>query len=177
MSTERKNAPIDVKVAVLTQAGYRCAVPTCRTILALDIHHIHELHKGGGDTIDNLVALCPTCHALYHRGTIKYESICAWKMLLVSINEVVGKRAFDDLILLEKQSIMGEIEFSGDALIHFGALIAANLIQYGQMTVTTGKGNEYRSYWVDLTDKGKEFLKCYRDADLLEAQRLFGAGF
>ena len=98
-------------------------------------------------------------------------------MLLVSLNEVVGKRALDDLILLEKQAESGDIEFSGDAMIHFGALIAANLVQYGEMTVTNGRGNEYRYYWVDLTDKGREFLKCYRRAELLEAQKLFGAGF
>jgi hypothetical protein len=38
--TERKNLPIKTRTAVLTEAGYRCAVPTCRNILALDLHHI-----------------------------------------------------------------------------------------------------------------------------------------
>src|SRR5207248_8959417 len=67
---ERDNLPLKTRVIVLTEAGYRCAVPTCRSILALDMHHIWEVSAGGGDDPSNLIALCPTCHALYHRGNI-----------------------------------------------------------------------------------------------------------
>jgi hypothetical protein len=34
--------------AVLTESGYRYAVPTCRTILALDMHHIWEAFNAVG---------------------------------------------------------------------------------------------------------------------------------
>ena len=33
----------------------------------LEIHHIHYLSKGGSDTIDNVVALCPNCHRKIHQ--------------------------------------------------------------------------------------------------------------
>jgi hypothetical protein len=72
---ERKKVPHNVAVAVLTEAGYRCAVPTCRTILAIDLHRMVEVAEGGGNEPGNLLALCPTCHALYHRGEIHRESI------------------------------------------------------------------------------------------------------
>jgi len=45
--TERKKLPINIRVAVLTEAGYRCAIPTCRHPITLEIHHIYEFHKGG----------------------------------------------------------------------------------------------------------------------------------
>jgi hypothetical protein len=74
--------PQALRLEVLTEAGYRCAVPTCRGILAIDLHHIVEVHRGGPDTLENLLALCPTCHALYHRGVIKAISIQTWKNFL-----------------------------------------------------------------------------------------------
>src|SRR6266852_2319194 len=86
----REHLPLKTKTIVLTEAGYRCAVPTCRGILALDMHHIWEVVAGGGDEPSNLVALCPTCHALYHRGTILADSIYLYKAMLVAIS-----RAFD----------------------------------------------------------------------------------
>lgn len=68
-----------VRLAVLTEAGYRCAVPTCRTILAIDLHHLVWLSEGGPDDASNLLALCPTCHALHHRGEIPREALLIWK--------------------------------------------------------------------------------------------------
>jgi hypothetical protein len=55
-------APIPAALArdVLTEAGYRCALPTCRQILAIDLHHILEVREGGGNELHNLIALCPT---------------------------------------------------------------------------------------------------------------------
>lgn len=32
----------------------------------LEVHHIHHLSKGGSDTIENVVALCPNCHRKIH---------------------------------------------------------------------------------------------------------------
>ena len=82
-------------LAVLTEAGYRCAVPTCRTILAIDLHHIIEVSQNGTNNPDNLIALCPTCHALYHRGIIHKESISRWKDVLVAQNKPIDRHAGD----------------------------------------------------------------------------------
>jgi HNH endonuclease len=84
---ERDKLPLKTRVLVLTECGYRCAVPTCRNILALDMHHIWEVSAGGGDDPSNLIALCPTDHALYHRGNINAESIYIYKAMLVAITQ------------------------------------------------------------------------------------------
>lgn len=88
LTAEKKRKPISnkLRLKVLTEAGYRCAVPTCKTILAIDLHHIIQVRDGGGNIYANLIALCPTCHALYHRGVIAKESIAYWKDLLVKLN-------------------------------------------------------------------------------------------
>ncbi len=92
--SERKKVPQKIVVAVLTEAGYRCAVPTCRTILAIDLHHMLEVSEGGGNEQGNLLPLCPTCHALYHRGEIKRESIYTWKSVLISLSQAFDLAAF-----------------------------------------------------------------------------------
>src|SRR5437660_11710026 len=98
---ERDNLPLKTKVIVLTESGYRCAVPTCRNILALDMHHIWEVSEGGNDDPSNLIALCPTDHALYHRGTIKQQSVYVWKAMLVAITRAFDVEAIDKLLFLE----------------------------------------------------------------------------
>ncbi|AYN69076.1 HNH endonuclease [Euzebyella marina] len=35
----------------------------------LEVHHIKALSKGGSDTIENTIALCPNCHREIHHGT------------------------------------------------------------------------------------------------------------
>src|SRR5512134_1494582 len=97
---ERKRLPLETRVIVLTESGYRCAVPTCRNILALDMHHIWEVSAGGPDNPSNLIALCPTCHSLYHRGTIHPDAIYAYKAMLVSITRAFDLEAIDRLLFL-----------------------------------------------------------------------------
>ena len=46
----------------------------------LEVHHITWLSKGGSDTVDNTVALCPNCHKELSVGT-KFCGYCG-----VSIN-------------------------------------------------------------------------------------------
>lgn len=37
-------------------------------LVYLEVHHIDFLSEGGRDTLDNAIALCPTCHRLMHYG-------------------------------------------------------------------------------------------------------------
>jgi len=50
----------------LHESGYRCGNPVCRTILTLDIHHLTRI-EGGPNTAENLLPLCPNCHAQHHQ--------------------------------------------------------------------------------------------------------------
>jgi hypothetical protein len=158
---ERDNLPLKTRVIVLTESGYRCAVPTCRNILALDMHHLWEVSAGGGDDPSNLIALCPTCHALYHRGNIKAESIYVYKAMLVAITRAFDVEAIDRLLFLESCK-KDFLVVSGDGLLHFSRLIAAGLASGEQKS-----NNNWQlvTYAVNIQDKGRQLIEAWKQGD------------
>ena len=89
--------PASVRQAVLLEAGYKCANPICRNVLAFELHHIIWVKDGGAAAVENLLALCGHCHDLHTAGHIPRDAINAWKSLLVSLNN--PSRASVDLLL------------------------------------------------------------------------------
>jgi len=167
---ERKNLPAKTREAVLTEAGYRCAVPTCRTILTLDIHHIDEVSHGGGDVVLNLIALCPNCHRLYHTGTIPRDAIYAYKAMLVAISRAFDLDAVDRLLFLNacpKDFLI----VSGDGLLHFARVIAAGLA-----TVELKANNNWQivTYAVNISGKGKLIIDAWRQGDRARLSQVLG---
>jgi hypothetical protein len=156
----RTAIPENIKREVLTEAGFRCAVPTCRTILAIDLHHIVEVSDNGSNEAYNLLALCPTCHALHHRGTIPAESIKVWKGMLVSLNGAFDKATIDDLLFLFKAS--QNLVLSGDGVLKFSKLIAANLANYAHFF----SGGMPVYYQVFLTDRGRLLVEAWEKGDI-----------
>jgi HNH endonuclease len=167
---ERKNLPLKTKVIVLTECGYRCAVPTCREVLALDMHHIEEVSAGGSDDPSNLIALCPTHHALYHRGTIKQESIYVWKSMLVAITRAFDLEAIDRLLFLEPLTT-DFLVVSGDGLLHFGRLIAAGL---ATMTAKANNNWQIVTYAVNISPKGKMLVEAWKAGDRTRLKEVIG---
>jgi hypothetical protein len=147
-----------LKREVLTEAGYRCAVPTCRSILAIDLHHIIKVSDGGANEFQNLIALCPNCHALYHRGTINSDSIRVWKGMLISLNGAFDKATIDDLLFLYNSNSQS-LELSGDGVLKFSKLISANLAEF----VSFSKDNFKLDikYKVLLTENGKLLVNAW----------------
>jgi hypothetical protein len=50
-----------------------CGYEACPTIL--NVHHKIEISDGGTHEKDNLIVLCPNCHALEHQKTKKYKTL------------------------------------------------------------------------------------------------------
>jgi hypothetical protein len=159
--SERTKLPTKTRLILLTESGYRCAVPNCRNILALDMHHIWEVSAGGGDDPTNLIPLCPTCHALYHRGTISEESIYVYKAMLVAITRAFDVEAIDKLLFLESCA-KDFLIVSGDGLLHFSRLIAAGLA-----TAEQKSNNNWQlvTYAVNLEEKGRQLIEAWRKGD------------
>lgn len=159
---------------VLTEAGYRCAVPTCRTTLALDLHHLVRVADGGGNQAANLLALCPNCHGLYHRGVIHAEAIRVWKGLLVSLNEGIGRDAKDLLLLLSPENKHGRpIWLSSDGVLKYAGLIVAGLVSVGP-TMYQRRDDQFPTlYGVHLSERGIALVAAWLRGDraaLAEAQ-------
>lgn len=165
VSPKRKPPSLDVKKLVQHEAGYKCSNPVCRTILTLDIHHLVPVAKKGDNSPDNLLALCPNCHALHHRNKIPEESLRAWKMLLLSLNEAFDRRSIDLLLALDR---VGRLYVSGDGVLGCASLIAADLV-----SITEGRKGEKATYHndshiiytIELTNKGKQVVDGWKRGD------------
>jgi hypothetical protein len=68
--------------------------------------------EGGKDEPENLLALCPNCHALHHKGEIPIDSLRAWKMLQLALNEAYDKKSIN-LLLTAKVSQMRHYRTEG----------------------------------------------------------------
>jgi hypothetical protein len=154
----------------LTEAGYRCAVPTCRNILTLDMHHTWEVEYGGGDDPANLVALCPTCHAMYHRGTIQPESIYLYKAMLVAISRAFDLEAVDRLLFL-RECKKDFLVVSGDGLLHFARIIAAGM---ASMKQKANNNWQIVTYAVNISPKGRQLIDAWRSGDRTRVSKALG---
>ncbi len=164
---ERKRIPTNIKTQILTEAGYRCAVPTCRDLLLLDLHHIYQVSEDGKDEAANLLALCPTCHARYHRGHIPREAIFAYKSTLVAINRAFDLEAIDRLMFLESLS-KDFLIVSGDGVLHFDRLIGAGLASFSSKSNNNGL---LVTYAVNLSPKGKMLIEAWKSGDHLKIKQ------
>lgn len=158
---ERKKIPLNIRTIVLTEAGYRCAVPRCRNILALQLHHMHQVAYGGGDSEANLIALCPTCHALYHLGQISVEAIYSWKAMLVALSRAFDLDAIDRLLFLEPLS-EDFLIIQGDGVLHFSRLIAAGL---ANVKLYANNNGLIVTYAVNISEKGRMIISAWREGD------------
>ena len=138
---------------VFVESGYRCAVPTCRTVVFLEIHHLERVADGGGNGADNLLALCPTCHDLHHRGIISREALQVYKRFLQSLTEAFDQRTVDVLLMLASN---GPILCSGDGLLGLAGPIASGYIAFKSVNVLV--------YRAGLTPKGMEFVMKWTEA-------------
>jgi hypothetical protein len=159
---ERKKLDLQTRLSVLTEAGYRCAVPTCRTILALDMHHIYGVNEDGPDAIENLIALCPTDHRLYHKGHIKRDSIFAWKNMLVTLSRAFDTEAIDRLLLLahlktkQQPGLIG-LGVKGEGLLQFANLIASGLVIFEAISL--------EFFIVTLAPQGQIIIDAWKKGD------------
>ena len=165
----RKRIPRQTIIHVLTEAGYRCAVPTCRNILALDIHHIVEVSEGGGNEPGNLLALCPTCHALFHRGEIVRESIYAWKSVLVSLSNAFDVPTIDNLLFLASSQTTN-LRVSGDGVLQFSRLVAAGLAEFSLVM----QNGPFLLYTVSLSQKGIQLVDAWQSGNRDAVAKVLG---
>ena len=157
----RKSIPVDIQRLVLHEAGYKCGNPVCRTLLTLEIHHLISVSEKGGNTPENLIALCPNCHRLYHIGKIPISSLRAWKLLLLSLNEAYNRSSVDILLALAKMG-QGQVQVSGDGLLMCASLIAGNLVNAER---SQGSKPWLDSYRLSLTERGRKFVEAWKKGD------------
>ena len=118
MPSNRTSIPAAGRDEILYEAGYMCGNPRCRHILTLELHHIVWVRDGGGNEPDNLLCLCPNCHALHTRNHIPHKAIIHWKATLQALNRAFSRESKELLLYLYATRKLG-IWYSGDALLRF----------------------------------------------------------
>jgi HNH endonuclease len=162
----RKAPKPDVRQLVLHEAGYKCGNPICRHVITLDVHHLDPISSGGGNGPDNLLALCPNCHALHHAKQITETSLRAWKLLLLALNEAFDRRSVDIILSLDK---LGPLYLTGDGILECAGLVASGLaeVRPGQHDLAPGApGWDHGGpplYTLTLSNHGRNFVDAWKD--------------
>jgi hypothetical protein len=168
LGTEATKVKLSVRQLVLHESGYKCSNPACRYPLTLDVHHLYYVSQGGSDLAENLLPLCPNCHTEHHHGNVPTESLRAWKMLLLALNEAFDRRSIDLLLAIDR---LGKINWlSGDGLAGYSSLFASGLVTIRESwEVTTIGGGRHSGqtlvYVATLSDKGKLFVEGWKKGD------------
>lgn len=79
MPEGRPSIPAPMKRALMEEAGYRCAIQTCKSTEALEFAHIVPWSEVREHDFENLIVLCANDHYRYDNGRIPRKSIEAFK--------------------------------------------------------------------------------------------------
>lgn len=164
---DRPSIPQELKRKVLVEAGHRCAIPICRQT-PVEIAHISPWEKVKEHTFDNLIALCPTCHARYDRGEIDRKAMQRYKANLSILNHRYGDleqrvlRAFAENPNMKQILLPGVFDILLMYLLQDGYLIET---EYKSGVIVAGVP-AWRMY--ELTNEGREFIRRWVSAEELD---------
>ncbi|MGV0813711.1 HNH endonuclease signature motif containing protein [Mycolicibacterium boenickei] len=187
MPSNRPAVPAAIKRAVLIEAGHRCAIPTCRQT-PVEIAHIEPWSTVQAHAVENLIALCPTCHTRYDNGDIDRISMRQYKANLAILNNRYTEterqllRAF--VRKLEKVKLVepsvtasGLADFVGIGRVRIYSemdWMLVNLVDDGliafrehERRVLKQQEQALNAKVVELTAKGAEFLEHWIAAEPL----------
>jgi hypothetical protein len=160
----RPPVPEEVKRRVLVEAGHRCAIPTCRNPDA-EIAHIVPYRKVQEHKYENLIALCPNCHARADRGEIDRKALRMYKRILQRLTDRYDRF---ELNVLDELRQGHPVMISGSMVLLIKNILDDNLVQlpfgfsWGMVIYTYGRDNTVN---VSLTKKGEEFISEWLSAN------------
>lgn len=158
LSETRPKIPASIQRQVLIESGHRCAIPTCRHMSDLHIHHIVPWHECKEHKEENLIPLCPNCHAAAHSGKIDKQSLRTYKANLQKINDVYTRFEIDVLFECGKNC---EAYLSVHLLLLIKRLLDSNLVHCSYGSVITNMGGiDTSPCRIRLTPKGEEYYKA-----------------
>jgi hypothetical protein len=158
----RPAIPAKLKRDVLLEAGHRCAIPTCRQT-TIEVAHITPYKTVKVHTFDNLIALCPTCHARYDKQEIDIKSMKRYKSNLILLNSRYSDLEKRVLEVFVENPHQDGIPIYGGLLLLVRYLEKDGLLdRMGSAALGIGGSEVYIQFL--LTQKGKEFVERLRTA-------------
>jgi hypothetical protein len=166
MST-RPPIPSELKRRILVEAGHRCAIPTCRHPTT-EIAHIIPWDKVKKHEYENLIALCPNCHARADRGEIDRKSLRIYKRILQRLTDRYDRF---ELVILNELRLRKPVIMAGNMLLLIKNLLDDKLVSINSdinidgVTYSVSIGDIPLNVEVVLTDKGKRFIDEWIEAN------------
>jgi hypothetical protein len=112
--SEGRRIPEQLQDLLLEQCGHRCSV--CREP-NYELHHITPIKNGGKTEYENLIVLCPNCHARVHRENIPSKKQLRHYKLREEV--LYGLPILGSLSLEEKLFIRKLSKYSEEDLVLF----------------------------------------------------------
>jgi len=158
--SKRPTIPSELKRRILVEAGHRCAIPTCRHPTT-EIAHIILWEKVKKHEYENLIALCPNCHARADKGEIDRKSLRIYKRILQRLTDRYDRF---ELVILNELRLGKPVIMAGNMLLLIKNLLDDKLVSINTdinidgITYSVSIGNIPLNVEVLLTDKGKQFI-------------------
>jgi hypothetical protein len=143
------------KRMALTEAGHRCAVPTCRHPTTETAHILSE-SESDDDSFANLIALCPECQ----NKEIDAQAIRGYKRNLAILNSRYSefeRRVFDQIAETDRRSFVVEPGFD-ILLLH---AVNDGLLRRVELAPVGARRGEPTQYTYEVTDAGLDFINRY----------------
>ena len=156
----RPPIPADIKRRVLVEAGHRCAIPTCRYINT-EIHHIIPWETCHKHEYENLIALCPNCHARADKGEIDRKSLRAYKANLRFAHDKFSNFEVDMLFECYTALLEGRltVPFTTYLLLLIKRMLEIGYITYGKGGVGMDMGGlDCSPVYLSITPEGIEYV-------------------
>ena len=170
--SERSHIPVELKRRVKEEAGYRCAIPSCRGTSALELAHITPYAKVKEHSFSNLILLCAICHSRFDGGEIPRQSMLQYK---ANLGLLVGRYSHMEIRLLEHFADDSNEAYlvTGLDQMLFRGLIADGHIRPGITEASFEQPIGTRVFkvplqWVyELTESGRQLVTDMTDGNLL----------
>jgi hypothetical protein len=163
MPQDRPPIPAELRRRILVEAGHRCAIPTCRYI-RVDIHHIVPWEKCKKHEYENLIALCPNCHARADDGEIDRKSLRLYKLNLRKAWDKFTEFEIDLLFELFRPSANLQVDQSAQ-FPEFHVRFIKRLLEANYVELTkrpdnvASKYGEWGSSLINITQNGRRYVE------------------
>lgn len=153
----------------MLEAGYRCAIPTCRTVQPLEIEHIVDYATVQNHEFHNMIVLCANCHRLKGSGSrnLDRKALLQLKANLGRINQRYNDTERRILEYFVENGLDATVVLPGSDVL-FSYLVKDEILFFkeesiGTLLVTYGHPEEkfFVTGGYQLTKKGKEFVAKY----------------
>jgi len=170
---DRDSISADLRRKILVEAGHRCAITTCRSII-VDVHHIIPWEKCKKHEYNNLIALCPNCHRRADKGEIDRKSLRMYKNNLRFLYDKFTTFEIDVLFELNKVPKEQAMQFPSFLILLIKRIVEEGYVEWiktppGVSISHSGKGaNVFKLNpdYLKITDEGREFVKSLNFEDI-----------